>query len=483
MQLTLHPKIETCLTWLWQHSRLTAYFYQHVHFVHHTAIHTLCLSMPYSDLVLLYNPTFIDNTDTEILIGLFVHEMLHIFFNHSHRTRTTQDIFLQNLAQDMVVNTYMKAHKKTFFSRTNRHARETPELIIAKAQPCIPDAYIDETGITDPAWEQVYHWLKTKKQQHHDWRKLVSDESLNTGLPIEGKCSRMNLNDSDMETNDMQMLISDTNQAYFPENSQMVFTFLDETEHPLPMGMHLLQHPEYSFQIQSKLKRILNYAAQDEQCQMERQFNEMNRLIHEPEHIQKCEWKKKIKSMLDMYQQSNVTQFTTSRFNRRYFANGIYASGKRFKYQTVITVALDVSASMVMKRAELETAFGVIEYLCTAYRINLVCIDEHLCIPQKQNNQLGFNPINTSGPKTYFYQKGDWKHIQSVYQGMTFFGPLFNSYMKHHRETLLVITDGEIFDIDRLNPYSPTVWIVSKQIKDNFHPPFGNVVSMDSYDT
>ena len=48
--------------------------------------------------------------------------------------------------------------------------------------------------------------------------------------------------------------------------------------------------------------------------------------------------------------------------------------------------------------------------------------------------------------------------------------------MKGRREMLMVITDGYIYDLERLMPYTPTIWVISENRGEPFRPPFGRVV-------
>jgi hypothetical protein len=50
--------------------------------------------------------------------------------------------------------------------------------------------------------------------------------------------------------------------------------------------------------------------------------------------------------------------------------------------------------------------------------------------------------------------------------------------MKGRRETLLVITDGYIYDIERLERHVPTIWVISEGRREPFYPPFGRAVKI-----
>jgi len=77
---------DSILQALWKRSRFTSYFYQSVQFINENNIPTLALTILSSRFVLFYNRDFIDHIDPEELMGLLVHEMLHIIHGHDHRT-------------------------------------------------------------------------------------------------------------------------------------------------------------------------------------------------------------------------------------------------------------------------------------------------------------------------------------------------------------------------------------------------------------
>jgi len=43
---------------------------------------------------------------------------------------------------------------------------------------------------------------------------------------------------------------------------------------------------------------------------------------------------------------------------------------------------------------------------------------------------------------------------------------------------VVVITDGEIYDIERLTPYHRTLWLLPSNAQ-SFHAPFGDVVRLE----
>ena len=116
-------ELELILESLWNKSRFTSYFYQGVDLVEEKSIPTLALGIYSSRLTLFYNQKFISSLNSDELTGLLIHEMMHIVLNHDHRGFTDGDIFLQNLAQDMVINSYIiRKQKNIFFKNKSVHA-------------------------------------------------------------------------------------------------------------------------------------------------------------------------------------------------------------------------------------------------------------------------------------------------------------------------------------------------------------------------
>ena len=152
--------LETVLEELWQKSRFASYFYQGVDLIQEKGIPTMALTVYHSRLVLYFNPDFISNLDTDEITGLLIHEMMHIVLNHDHRAFPEGKIYLQNLAQDMVINSYLMDNGRLFFSRRASYSPDVPPLILPEGLPLIPDAFFNTTGIKDPTWEEVYYWLK-----------------------------------------------------------------------------------------------------------------------------------------------------------------------------------------------------------------------------------------------------------------------------------------------------------------------------------
>ena len=87
----------------------------------------------------------------EELIGLLVHEMLHVVLGHDHRAAgPAGNAYLRNLAQDMVINSYITGARRTFFSKGSGAGGPAHELVLPHGLPVVPAAFIAETGIPDP---------------------------------------------------------------------------------------------------------------------------------------------------------------------------------------------------------------------------------------------------------------------------------------------------------------------------------------------
>jgi predicted metal-dependent peptidase len=255
-----------------------------------------------------------------------------------------------------------------------------------------------------------------------------------------------------------------------PEHKDF-YVFKNASGDTLPAGSHNLNYEAGKKHLENNLKHVMALAKKDETTANERFFIEISTIIEKAEKVDAKSFVKKIKTITRQLNTSSDWEYSSERFNRRYFAEGIYSAGRRLKNEKIITVAVDVSASMVMRPESIETAFGAVEALLKDYRIYLVCIDETVFIPEKKEDAF-----IVSGKKTgnYLYKKGDWKYIRSGNCGTTFFAPLFNDYIRGHSEMLIVITDGEIYDMGTLVKYPKTLWLIPEGCGDDFSPPFGS---------
>ncbi|MBI9075054.1 MAG: hypothetical protein JEZ02_06545 [Desulfatibacillum sp.] len=445
---------DLALSRLWNQSRFASFFFQSVSFVANEDLPTLALTVFRRRLTLFYNSSFVLQTSPDHLIGLLLHEMFHVILNHEHRLIPGRNLALQNLAQDMVINSYLWDNRKTFFSRTGRH--QTPELELPPGLPMIPQSLVREKGrqaLAEITWEEVYAWLNS--------RSAFPDTSRREQEPgVPG-----------LDENSWQAM---GNRTGSPESVEGL-ALMDQAGKALPTGVHLTGDSQVNEQADAGAKRIIRFILQGGECAGERAFQDVSSLINAPKKIKPPAWKREIRTIMDYTRPREQWEYACSRFNRRYFASGIYAPGRRYTYMPLITVVVDVSGSMAAHPEEMEQAFGVIEDLAPEFRINLLCIDQDLFVPEKHGDV--FKASKSKRP--YFYKKGDWRHIRSGNRGTTLFAPLFNAYLKGHKEALIVMTDGFIYDLKALKPYGPTLWAISSKQAGRFQPPFGKVVCMD----
>jgi hypothetical protein len=131
---------------------------------------------------------------------------------------------------------------------------------------------------------------------------------------------------------------------------------------------------------------------------------------------------------------------------------------------------------MLAKPETIERAFGVIESLLGRYAVHLICIDEAVFVPEKSGDSF---IVPKEAPARYVYHRGDWRYIKTAANAATFFGPLFDTFMKDKKEPLIVITDGDVYDMDRLTPYRHTLWALPQECIGNIIPPFGRVAAIE----
>jgi predicted metal-dependent peptidase len=223
-------------------------------------------------------------------------------------------------------------------------------------------------------------------------------------------------------------------------------------------------------------KRIISFSERDENSRAERLYQDISSLISRIRPAKIKNFNKVVKRFLNQVLCGDDWDLSARRFNRRYFDEGIYAPGRFYKRQPALTVAVDVSGSMLVKPKNIERAFGVIESLLGRYAVHLICIDEAVFVPEKKDDTF----IATDKPNgEYLYRKGDWRYIKTAGNAATFFGPLFDTFMKDKKEPLIVITDGEVYDMDRLTPYRHTLWALPPECVGRIKPPFGRIVAID----
>lgn len=459
MKTDSEKKWKSTLELLWSKSRFTSYFYQSVQFASDDAIPTLGLTSSDYRPLIIYNQEFVVSRTAEELVGLLVHELLHVIFDHDHRAAAFsgkgKDLYLQNLCQDMVVNSYILNKNSHFFSgRKNDSGIELP-----KGSAVIPASFYEETSNSDPSWEDVFKWITNRGPAQllefiKEVRKNLATEK-KAHIPVHVESDAKADPDEDFE------FMEEKNALFFKNPG-------GGTSHS---GVHFMDVEGTKRQLKASLNRIIKFADSMSDFHNDRIYQEIKRFISTPLSID-LSFRKKIRSIVDKTAPSNEWRFSASKFSRRYADSGIYSPGRVFREKERIIVAIDVSSSMTITPREIEAAFGAIEGLLDKYRIHLVCVDESLFIPRRDG---GKDTDPDQMKKPFIYQKGDWKIIKTGSSGTTIFSPLFNSYLKNRKEMLIVITDGYIYDLEKLKPHNKTLWLISGNRKDPFNPHFGDV--------
>jgi len=463
--------LEHALSSLWRKSRFASYFYQTVEFISNRELPTLALTVRAGKMVLYFNPDFFESITRNETIGLLIHEMMHVVLNHDHRSLNDENVYLQNCAQDMVVNSYLSENRERFFSKKDDYSRDGLNLELPNGLPMVPQRFYEESGISDPSWESLFRWLRDLPVEELNSLKMQTGQEL--GFPLDNQSTAGMLNESFSDTGIASFFYDSARSITFEGTRGLVFT--DDSDRIIPSGVHLFQDRNDLMALESKRNNVMSMAGKDCDCQRERLFQEIAGMFHGVKESDTSSWQQMLKSVIDFSSQTSEWTYTYGRFNRRYFGSGIYAPGRAYKEQVLITIAVDVSGSMVMNPDDIGMAFGVIEDLLGKYRISLLCMDEDLFIPEILADGM---PRSNALSRPYFYKKGDWKYLKTGSGGTTLFAPLFNHHMRGHREALLVITDGYIFDIEHLKRYNPTVWLVTGGRTEPFLPPFGRCVVM-----
>ena len=473
----MHAKWDTVLSELWVKSRFTSYFYQSVHFKEDETIPTLSLIATKAGFVLRYNEKFPDAFSPDELTGLLAHEMMHVMLNHNHRIMPGKNVLLQNLAQDMVINSYLLENKARFFSRAGRDLRDEPEVILPDGLPLVPDRFYaengdkydpagryDPTSSYNPTWEEVYAWLAENQDE-----KItnVTDKSQN-GLSIDSRFEAPDFSFKEKAADDE--IIAD----FFNESDGVIFK--NASNKKLPAGVHFFREKTLDDTVDALKKRIISFSERDENSRAERLYQDISSLITRIRPAKIKNFNKVVKRFLNQVLCGDDWDFSARRFNRRYFGEGIYAPGRFYRRQPSLTVAVDVSGSMLAKPETIEKAFGVIESLLGRYAVHLICIDEAVFIPQRSGDTFIASKETSDA---YLYHRGDWRFIKTAGNAATFFGPLFDIFMKEKKEPLIVITDGEVYDLDRLTPYRNTLWALPPECVGSITPPFGRVVTIE----
>ncbi len=464
----MNGRLEQVLEALWRRSRFVSYFYQAVQFSAEPGIPTIALSVRDARLVMYYNPAFTEQMTDDEMTGLLVHEMLHVVLNHDHRAFSAEERYLQNLAQDMVVNSFIAGAQDNFFSRKDRQDGAAP-LLLPRGLPLVPRAFVKETGVADPSWEEVFRWLKGRPKR--SLGELAAGDTCTPG-PAPGAAAS---GDDGAPPDFSTLLAGEPGISAISFGGMEGLAFVDGLDRIVPTGMHVCLDRAGFADLDARKSALLGMAGRDREFAQERAFQEIRGIIERTRGLDTSSWRRLLRCLVDYSARWDEWAYTYGRFSRRHFANGVYSPGRVFRHREAITVAVDVSGSMVMTPSDIEEAFGAIEELMGKYRVHLVCLDEDLFIPEKRGDALA---ASRAADRPFVYRRGDWKLIRTGSGGTTFFSPLFNRYMKGHRETLVVITDGHIYDLERLKRYHPTVWVITRGRQEPFHPPFGRSVKM-----
>ena len=163
--------------------------------------------------------------------------------------------------------------------------------------------------------------------------------------------------------------------------------FEREDGETMPTGVHIINRKTDLNVMDSKINHFMTIAERDDFCREERIFQEVSSLISQPQKTD-LTWQERLKSIVDLTAQSNEWEYTSRKFNKRYFAQGIYSPGRTFKDKEAITVVVDVSGSMVTNPSDIESAFGIIENLLKKFKVYLLCIDETIFVPEKKGDRF-----------------------------------------------------------------------------------------------
>ncbi|MEW5736266.1 MAG: hypothetical protein AB1921_15580 [Thermodesulfobacteriota bacterium] len=426
-------------------SRFCSYFFQQADLYADENIPTLALVAVRNRMRLIYNPAFIAATDPEHLIGLLVHEILHIAANHPFRAIPGADPALQNLAQDMVVNSFCEKAARSFFAKKGR--AEVALLLLPPGLPRVPEPLAQKAGgLFDLRWEEVYAFLSRKKGEEENGGEGPAFFRADRNLGGKG-------------------------DAPEPPTEGMVLK--DRNGKTLPTGVHLFGIPEEAGQARETARRVLRFAVLNAPAVGERIMTELSGLMGEPERT-RVAWKARLRGLVRTLSPAARWDLSRSRPNRRFWDAGLVAPGRILRQDPAVTAVVDVSGSMAAQPGAIAAAFGVVEDLARTFPVNLLCLDQELFVPARTAGER--LPARTARPGTY--RRGDWKRLRTGSRGATFFAPLFNSYMPGRRGALVVLTDGEIYDMNALRPYPATVWVLPEDRAKCFAPPFGVTVAV-----
>jgi predicted metal-dependent peptidase len=118
---------------------------------------------------------------------IVLHEDFHLLFNHPQRTLAGRfNPYLSNIAQDMIINSVIwddihhdfvgiPKYPDNEVNRDKGIANQSMALFI-------PKEYFDDKG--EPIFEELYNWLKQKKEDHD--KRRCDDSSITGGYGVNG---------------------------------------------------------------------------------------------------------------------------------------------------------------------------------------------------------------------------------------------------------------------------------------------------------
>lgn len=142
-------------------------FNLHVNFHEQDSIGTCAVNMTSKGMNFFYSPKFLENLSQREVNFITLHEDFHLLFNHPRRTITGQyDHKMSNIAQDMIIN-------HVIWEDINHNFVEIPKDKEGKNMALfIPKEYTGKL-----IFEELYEWLKEKKEEWQKEQKANGDKS------------------------------------------------------------------------------------------------------------------------------------------------------------------------------------------------------------------------------------------------------------------------------------------------------------------
>jgi len=115
---------------------------------------------------------------------IVLHEDFHLLFNHPQRTVAGKfNPYLSNIAQDMIINSIIWDDISHDFisipKYPNNEVNRGKNLANKNMALFLPKEYIDDGGM--PIFEELYNWLKVKKEDHDKGRADGNGDPLGQG--------------------------------------------------------------------------------------------------------------------------------------------------------------------------------------------------------------------------------------------------------------------------------------------------------------